>query len=183
MIRLARLALLAYPRTFRRDFGRDYLQTATDLHTHGDHTSMRLAGRLIRDALTTAPTMRWENLMNSSKDSLTVIAAVAAAVGIIIGAPILAIPSLAVLAALVLSARRHGRAIPAEAAAWGQRWYVWLAAAAGLTLVGFAMLLTEGDDGMSTPAWAVWISSWLTAALFAAIGVGLGATRLARSRN
>lgn len=183
MKRLARLTLLAYPRGFRRDFGRDYIQAAADLRTHGDHTSIRLAGRLVGDALTTAPTMRWENLMNSTKLTLTVIVAVAAAFGILIGAPIIALPLLAVLAVLGISARRHNQPIQAQAAAWGARWYLWLAAAAALFLVGFAMLLTEENGGLSTAAWAVWILSWLAAGIVAAVGVGLGVTRLAHNRH
>lgn len=183
MNRIARLTLLAYPRTFRRDLGRDYLQAAADLHTHGDRSSIRLVGRLIGEALTTAPAMRWEHLMKSSKLTLTVIAAVAAAFGILIGAPIIALPLLAIFAALVISARRHDQPIQAQAAAWGARWHLWLAAAAALFLVGFAMLFTEEDGGLSSVAWAVWILSWLAAAVIAAVGLGLGATRLARNRQ
>lgn len=183
MNRLARLTLLAYPRTFRRAHGRDYLQTVADLHTHGKQTSIRLAGRLIGEAFTTAPTMRWEHLMTSSKVTLTVIAAIAAAFGILIGAPIIALPLLAIVAALVISARRHDQPIQTQAAAWGARWYLWLAAAAALFLVGFAMLFTEEDGGLSSIAWAVWILSWLAAAVIAVVGVGLGATRLVRNRN
>ena len=180
---LARLTLLAYPRSFRRSFGPDYLRTVADLHDHGRHSNARVAQRLLSDALTTAPAMRWENLMNSSKLILTVIAAVAAAFGILLGAPFVAFPMLAVFAALALGARRHDQPIATEAANWGRRWYLWLATAGGLFLVGFAMLLTEADGGLSNVAWAVWILSWLAAAIVATVGLGLGATRIINHRR
>ena len=180
---LARLTLLAYPRSFRRSFGPDYLRTVADLRNHGRHNNARVAQRLLTDALTTAPAMRWEHLMNSAKLVLTVIAAVAAAFGILLGAPIVAFPMLAVFAALALGARHHDQPIATEAADWGRRWYLWLATAAGLFLLGFAMLLTEEDGGLSSVAWAVWILSWLAAAIVAAVGLGLGATRVISQRR
>ncbi len=177
MNRLARLTLLAYPRSFRSDFGADYLQAATDLSTHDQHGRLRIAGRLVGDALTTAPNLRWEYLMKPAKLTLTVVAAVAAAFGILLGAPMVAVPAVAIFAVLVIVARRHEQPIAAEAAAWSERWYLWVAVAAGMFLVGFAMLFTEEDGGLSSVAWAVWILSWLAAAVVATVGLGLGATR------
>ena len=180
---LARLTLLAYPRSFRTGFGADYLQTIADLQTFGAHSRLRIAGRLIGDALTTAPTMRWESLMSSAKHILVVLAAVAAAFGVLLGAPFVALPTIAIFAVLVLVARRHDRPIATEAAAWSERWYLWIAVAAGLFLVGLAVVAVDGDGELSTPAWATWILSWLGAAVLAAVGLGLGAFRLVGHRR
>ena len=121
--------------------------------------------------------------MNSNKIVLTVIAAVLAAFGLIVGAPAVAVPLLAIAVTLVILAQRNEQPIAAEAASWGQRWYVWLAVAAGLFLVGFSMLLTADDGELNTVAWAVWLLSWLAAAIVAVVGLGFGATRLVHHRR
>lgn len=183
MNRLARLTLLAYPRAFRRDFGSDYLQAATDLRTYGRHTRRQIAGRLVGDALTTAPAMRWEYLMDSAKLVLALVAAIAAAFGLLLGAPMVALPMLAILALLVIGARRHDQPIATEAVAWSKRWYLWLAAAAAMFFVGLGVLAADGDGELSAPVWATWILSWLAAAVVATVGLGLGATRLVNHRR
>ena len=179
---LARLTLIAYPKDFRQQFGPDYLQAVADLHTHGQRNHIHIASRVLADAVTTAPTMRWENLMNSHKLIITAIAVVAITGGLFLAGPIVALP-LAVVAALVISARRHDRPIATEAATWGQRWYAWLAVAAGLFAIGAAMLFTADDGDLNTAAWAVWILSWLSGAVVAVAGLGLGATRIAQQRR
>lgn len=183
MNRLARLTLLAYPRSFRRDFGADYLQAATDLDTHGQHSRLRVAGRLAGDVLTTATAMRWEHLMKPGKLIVTVVVAVAAAFGLLLGAPMVALPMLAILAVLAISARRHDQPIATEATAWSQRWYLWLAVAAGMFLLGLAVLAADGDGELSSPVWAVWNLTWLAAAVIATVGLGLDATRLVNHRR
>ncbi|MGI9615927.1 MAG: hypothetical protein ACR2QO_23640 [Acidimicrobiales bacterium] len=183
MKRIARLTLLAYPRTFRREFGADYLETVDDLRHHGHHSTARIIHRLFADALTTAPTMRWDNFMNTTKIGLATVVAVGAAFGVLIGAPIVAFPLIALLAVLVLAARRHDRPIAAEAMEWAGYWPRWLAAAAGLFLLGAAMLFTAEDGNLTTIAWATWILSWLAAAIVAVVGLGLGATRLVQHRR
>lgn len=183
MNRLARLTLLAYPRAFQQAFGASYLQAVADLEAHSGRSRLRIAGRLAGEALTTGPAMRWENLMSSAKLILTVIVAIAAAFGVLLGAPFLALPLLAVLGVLVISARRHDQPIAAETLAWGRRWYRWLGVAAALFLLGFAMLLTSEDGELSSVAWTVWILSWLAATVTATVGLGLGATRLVSRRR
>lgn len=183
MNRVARLLLLAYPRSFRREFGREYVQTVADLRHHGGRSSIGLAARLLVDAFLTAPTMRWEHLMNSNKIILPVIAAVVAAFAILIGAPIVAFPLVALFGVLVIAARRHDQPIATEAADWGRRWYAWLITAGMLVLVGLAVLLIDGDGDLSTVAWATWILSWIAAAVVAAVGLGLGALHLRGHRR
>jgi len=181
--RLARLTLLAYPRSFRRDFGVDYVQAATDLDTHGQHSRLRVAGRLAGDVLTTATAMRWEQLVKPGKLIVAVVVAVAAAFGLLLGAPSVALPLLAILAALVISARRHDQPIATQATAWSQRWYLWLAVAAAMFALGLTALAVDGDDELSAPVWAIWVLSWLAAAVIATVGLGLGATRLVNHRR
>lgn len=183
MNRLARLALLAYPRSFRREFGREYLQTIADLRNHGGQSSVGLAARLLIDASLTAPAMRWEHLMNSSKIILPVIAAVVAAFAILIGAPIAAFPLVAFVGVLAIAAHRHDQPIATEAADWGRLWYAWLIGAGILVLAGFAVLLTVGDSDLSNIAWATWILSWVAAAVAALVGLGLGAMHLRNHRR
>ena len=186
MNRIARLTLLAYPPAFRRAFGSSYLQCVADLEAHSGRSRLRIAGRLLGEALTTAPTMRWKNRMSTSKLILTVIVTIAAAFGVLLGAPIIALPLLAVLGLLVIGARRHDRPIAVEAAAWRRRWSRWLGVAALLCVIGLAMLLTSEDSEdseLSSVAWAVWILSWLAAVITVAVGLGFGATRFVSQRR
>lgn len=183
MNRLARLTLLAYPKPFRHAFGDDYLQTVEDLRAHGGHSAGRITARLLSDAVLTAPPMRWEHSMNTARTLLLVIAAVGAAFGIIIGAPFVAFPVIAILGALVIAANRHDRPIATEAYHWAVRWYAWLIAAGGLFLLGLLTLTTAPDGDLTTIAWATWLLSWIAAGVVAVIGVALGATHLAQHRR
>ena len=177
MTRLARATLLAYPRSFRDQFGADYLQAAADLRRHAHHSQLRVAWRLVGDAATTAPALRWEESMRSTKTVAAVALLIAGAVGLLLGGPLLAIALLVVAVSLALSAARHERPIAVEAQAWGRRWYLWLAAAGGLLGLGVAALLTSSDDELSSPAWLVWFFSWTSAGVVAAVGVALGVHR------
>ena len=183
MSRLARLTLLAYPRSFRRDFGADYLRTAADLQRYGTTGRARLAIRLVLDAATTAPAMRWETTMLRTKTTLIVAVGLAAAFSVLIGAPILALPLVAAFVALVLAARFHDRPIATEAAELARWWHVWIAAGVGCLLLGGSMLVTADDGNLGSVAWTTWIVSWLSAAVFAAIGLGLAAMRFLAHRH
>lgn len=183
MSRLARLTLLAYPRSFRHDYGAAYLQTARDLQSDPTTDNRRLATRLVLDAATTAPAMRWEYLMTTKKIGLTVAVGIGAAFGLLIGAPFLALPLIAAFVALVLAARFHDRPIVREDTDLARWWYVWVAAGAGCFLLGLAMLVTSEDGDLGSIAWTTWIVSWLSASVFAAIGLGLGAARFLARRH
>jgi hypothetical protein len=180
--RLARITLYAYPRSFRDRFGAEYVQTIADLRRHDGHRSVRTA-RLLMDALVTAPAMRWECLMNTTRVVLPVVTAVAAAAAVVIGAPFVALPLLVILAALVVAARRHDQPLAVETSRWAGRWVRWLVAGAGLFLLGLTVLAVDGDDELSTVAWAIWLLSWIAGGVVAAVGVGLGATRLLGQRR
>ncbi len=183
MNRVARLGLLAYPKSFRRQYGAEWTRTVTDLRTHGGLGRIRLVARVAADVLVTAPRMRWENLMKSSRLVLTVIVAVAAACAALFVAPFAALPLIVIGAVLYVQATRHDRPVAAETYRWARRWYLWLAVAAGLFLVGFSMLVTSEDGALGTAAWATWVLSWLAAAIAAAVGVSLGAARDAQLRR
>ena len=73
---LLRVALLAYPRSFRRRYGAEWTRTIADMRTHSHHSATRVGGTVVAEALTTAIRMRWENLMKTTKTLLTVIAAI-----------------------------------------------------------------------------------------------------------
>lgn len=60
----------------------------------------------------------------------------------------------------------------------GQTWWVWLVAALLGVGVGFLALLLDPQDFESSLLWAVWILSWLAAALMALIGVGILVVRI-----
>lgn len=107
MKRVARLALLACPRPFRRDFGDQYLQLVDDLRNHRGHGRGRVLAGLLTDTCVTAPAMRWEHLMNSTKNDLTIVVAVVAAAAMLVVAPFSAIPLALIAMLLVLAARRH----------------------------------------------------------------------------
>lgn len=121
--------------------------------------------------------------MRSTKLIAIVIVTVLVGFGLVVGGPLVAVPLLAVLAVLAYRARRHNQSIATEAAEWGRHWYLWLAVAAIMFLVGSAMLFTANDGELSTAAWATFILSWLAAAIVAAIGLSLGATRLINHRR
>jgi hypothetical protein len=120
--------------------------------------------------------------MTSTKSVVIVVVAVATAFGILV-TPFLVIPLIPVVAVLALAARRHDHSIGDEAVRWSHRWYLWVAAAAIAFVVGSAMLVTADDGDLSTAAWATFLVSWLTAAISATIGVGLGVTHFVNHRR
>lgn len=183
MNRLVRIALLAYPREFRRRYGNEWARTIRDMRVHRGLSRGRVAGRVLADVIATAPRMRWETMMGTAKTALTILALLVVAVGLVIGSPAVAVPVIGIAALAVIRSSRHDRPIAAELTAWSARWYAWLAAGAGLFVVGFGALLTEEDGGLTEVAWATWILSWLAGAIIGVIGLGLGVVRLAKHRT
>lgn len=183
MNRLARLVLMAYPRSFRREFGTEWCRAVRDMRIHGGHGRARIARRVLGDALITAPRMRWENLMGTSKTALLIVAVIAGAAALMIGSPSVFVLLVAVAAIFAILARRHDRPIAAELTAWSERWYYWIALGALLFAVGFGALLTSEDNELSSAAWATWILSWLSGAVVAALGLALGVSRLLGRRR
>lgn len=180
---LTRIALLAYPRSFRDGYGTEWIRTVRDLRVHGGLSTAQLTSQVMVDVLRTAPRMRWESLMKSGKTLLTIMAVVAGAAGLVIGSSAVAVPVVALAAIVAIQAARHDQPIAAELNSMSARWYLWLAAGAAFFLVGFGALLTEVDGGLTTVAWATWMLSWLTGAIVGVVGLGLGANRAIAKRR
>ena len=174
---LVRVALLAYPRSFRRHYGAEWTRTIADMRTHSHHSSVRVAGTVVAEAFTTALHMRWENLMKPTKTVLTVIAATIALAALAIGSEAIAVLAVAIVALAGLQFAGKDRPITPTDPSITRRWYFWMTGAAGAFLLGLGVLAIDGDD-LTSAGWATWMLSWATAAVLAVIGLGLGATRL-----
>ena len=88
---LVRVALLAYPRSFRRHYGTEWARTIADMRTHSHHSALRIGGTVVAEAFTTAIHMRWENLMRPTKTVLTVIAATITLAALMVGSEAIAV--------------------------------------------------------------------------------------------
>ena len=184
MTLLARIALLAYPRSFRREYGTEWARTLSDMRTHSGHSALRVGGTVIAEAFTTAVRMRWENLMKPTKATLTVIAAVIAAAALVVGSAAIAILVVAIVVLIGLQFAGKDRPITPTDPSLTRRWYLGPAAAAGAFLVGLGVVvIAEEDGGLSEVAWATWMLSWASAAVLGLIGVSLAAIRLAATRR
>ena len=183
MIRFARLVLLAYPRSFRREFGDEWLRTVDDLRTHDGRSGLAVVGRVMADTCLTAPRLRWESSMPTLKSTFVVLGVVLLLFGLVLGAGVIVFPVAVVLAVLFAASTSHDRPVAAEAVAWGRHWYAWMIGAAACFLLGGSMLFTSADGELSSIAWPVWILSWLAAATLAVIGLGLGITRFVYQRR
>lgn len=87
---LARMVLLAYPRSFRQDYGAEWTRTVNDLRVHRGLGTARIFARVLVDAFATAPRMRWENLVGPTKTILQIVAVIAGVLGLLIGSPAVA---------------------------------------------------------------------------------------------
>ena len=180
---LVRVALLAYPRQFRRHYGTEWTRTVTDMQIHGRRSSTRVAATVVAEMVTTAVRMRWEHLMPSARIALSVIAAVVALAALVVGSPAIAVFVVALAALVALQFAGRDRPIAPTDPSITRRWWTWLATSAVAFLVGLGVVAIDGDDDLSSAAWATWMISWFAAVVLAAIGLGLGATRLVLTRR
>jgi hypothetical protein len=174
---LLRAALLAYPRSFRRNYGDEWTRTIADMCTHSHFSALRVGGTVVTEAFTTAIHMRWENLMKPTKTLLTVIAATIALAALVVGSEAIAVLVVAIVVLVGLQFAGKDRPITPTDPSMTRRWYLWIAGAAGAFLLGLGVLAIDGDD-LTSAGWATWMLSWATASVLALIGTGLGATRL-----
>lgn len=179
---LLRVALLAYPRSFRREYGTEWARTVNDMRTQSHHSVLRVGGTVVAEAFTTAIHMRWENLMKPTKTLLTVIAATIALAALVMGSEAIAVVVVAIVVLVGLQFAGEDRPITPTDPSMTRRWYLWMAGAAGAFLLGLAVLAIDGDD-LTSAGWATWMLSWAAAAILALIGTGLGATRLLTHRH
>ena len=181
--RLYRMVLFAYPAPFRRRYGAEMTRTVRDLRRHRGTGRLALWARIGADVVTTAPRMRWENLMSKpttiSLTALLAVAVLAAAVG----SPLLLLLVAAVVAVLVVLSRRSGRSRPAVAGpASTAGWYRWVGAGAASFAIGAAVLVVDGDE-LSEPVWLAWAASWVLGSVLVLFGLVLVSTRLVEGRQ
>jgi len=174
---LVRVALLAYPRSFRHQYGAEWTRTIADMHTHSHHSALRVGGTVVTEAFTTAVHMRWENLMKPTKTALTVIAATITLAALVVESEAIAILAIAIVVLVGLQFAGKDRPITPTDPSMTRRWYFWMAGAACAFLLGLGVLAVDGDD-LTSAGWATWMLSWAAAAVLGVIGLGLGATRL-----
>ena len=177
---VVRLALLAYPPSFRREVGAEWARTWRDLRTHGGRGTVGLLVAIVGEVLVTAPRLRWRALGDPAQGILVVAAGTVGLVAVVLGSPAVL---LLVAAAVVLAALQGAGSDRPVAATAPRRWGRWLGAAAGAFLVGLAVLAIDGDDDLSSAAWAAWMLSWSAAIVLALIGLGLAAVRLVAPRH
>lgn len=174
-----RVALLAYPRSFRREYGTEWARTIADMRNHNHNSALRVGGTVVAEAFTTAVHMRWDNLMKPTKTLLTVIAATIALAALVMGSEAIAVLVVAIVVLVGLQFAGKDRPITPTDPSITRGWYFWMAGAAGAFLLGLGVLaIAEEDGGLSEAAWAIWMLSWAAAAVLAVIGLGLGATRV-----
>lgn len=180
---LVRAALWAYPREFRRHYGAEWTRTVNDLAVHGGPGNARVVAMVLAEAATVGVRMRWETLMPAARTTLTVIAVVIALAALVVGSPAIAVLAVALVAGAALQLAGRDRPIAPTAPRVTRRWWTWLAAGAIAFLVGLVAVAVDGDDDLSTGAWATWLISWATATVLAVIGISLAATRLILTRR
>jgi hypothetical protein len=165
-VRLYRLVLLAYPASFRREYGTEMEQLLLDQHRHGGPAAGRIVIREILDAVRTAPRLRWETPMNR-----VVIIAVAAAVAIaslLAGGALALIPIAAtVVAAWFLSGRSLQPIAPARSS---RRWLSWLLAGGVSIAIGVAIPQIDGGE-LNSVWWSVMAITVVGGIVMAVIGV------------
>jgi hypothetical protein len=180
---LLRVALLAYPRQFRRHYGTEWARTLVDLHVHSGHSTPRVAVTVVGEVFTTAVRMRWENLMATTKRALMVIIGALALVALMMGSTAIILLIGALVALIGLQVAGKDRPIAADKSLTTDRWYLWLAGAAVAVAVGFGALATSTDGELNSAQWATWMISWAGAAVLGVIGLSLGARRLITNRT
>ncbi len=182
---LGRLALLAFPRSFRREFGEDYLQTVADLRRHSGVGGRPLALRIAFDVLRTAPAMRMETAMSKSNFKPIALTAVLAIglFAVVAGSPAFGLAvgaAFGLLVLLALFARAGNRPIVAEHR-HAAHWYGWVAAGACSFALGFGVLAVDGPE-LSSVGWTVTMLSWATGVVLVVFGLVLVIGRLLNER-
>lgn len=180
---LLKVALLAYPPQFRRRFGTEWTRAMHDRRVHGNQSAGRLAATVVTDVFLNAPPMRWETLTTPSRALLSIAAITVALAALAVGSPAIGILLIALIVVFALQAVGAKRPIAGADLVLVQRWYLWLAAAAGSFLVGLVVVIIDNADDLTTVGWATWLLTWSAAVVLAITGLALGATRLVLQRR
>jgi hypothetical protein len=174
------LLLWAYPPSFRRQFGRDWIQGIRDLRVHMGMSGPGYVLRVLLDLLSTAPRLRWERLMPAPRILLAAAFATLTMFALAVGSPTLTLAFVGLVGLLVVIGSGHSRPIAVGEQRVSDRWYLWLVAAVGLGLLGLLVLMFAFTE----IGWLVWMLSWSAAVVTAGIGLVLGAMNLvARHRG
>lgn len=179
--RVDRLVLLAYPRSFRHDYGDEITRTLDDLRVHHDVRGWRLGLRIGRDVVATAPRLRLESLMSRNRVLVVVGVLTAVVVAGFAGTPIFLLAAAAVVAWIVVGARRHDRPITGDDPRLG-RWSSWAVGGVISIGIGAAVAASAGGDELSEPIWAIWALTWFTGIVLLGVAFVLGVARLAQRR-
>ena len=171
----ARLVLLAYPRSFRREFGEDLVQSIADMRRHGGLSRFGVFGRVGIDVVRTAPRMRLESLMKNHKPLAVAAVLSVGLFAALVGSPSFYLMIVCIAAVLVIVARTGDRPITGDPA-HGAHWYRWLGAGAVSFAVGVGAAVIDGPD-FSEAGWTIWAFSWAVAIVLAVYGLVLASTR------
>ncbi len=175
----ARLVLLAYPRSFRTEYGDALLQSISDMRRYGGISRAHLFARVANDVVRTALRMRLELFMTRYKPlaiaGLLTVGIFAAMVGSSMF-PVLIASALALLVLLLVRTDEGPIVVNAPPLS---HWYRWIIAGAAMFAVGMASAIVDGPD-FSSAGWAVWILSWVCAAVLVGFGIALAATKAIR---
>ena len=173
------LLLWVYPPSFRRQFGRDWIRGIRDLRAHMGLSGPRYVLRVLIDLLSTAPRLRWERLMPTTRILLAAAFATLTMFALAVGSPAVTLAFVGLVGVLVVMASGQSRPIAGGEQRVSDRWYLWLVAAAGLGLLGLLVLMFA----LTEIGWLVWMVSWSAAVVTAGIGLVLGAMNLVARRQ
>jgi hypothetical protein len=177
---LQRLMLLAYPRSFRDQYGEEMLRTLRDLRRHGGMSRPRLALQVARDVVVTAPRLRIEALLTRTKVIAILSLAALAATLFIAGTSRFLLLILVPLALLAIVIHHHDR--PITSGVQPAHWWRW--GASGAALLG-TLIVAEGAGPDFD--WFPWLGLWFLALMglaLLAIGLVLGVVHaIARVRH
>lgn len=171
--RLRRIVLLAYPASFRRDYGAEVLRCIEDLHRHDGIGRGRLALLVSLDVLLTAPRMRMETLMTRMIAFTLTVSAVLLASLLISPIALTAVPVLVVL--MALGVRRDLPLAADDPRRARSRAFIFRGVAA--LAIAAALLLVNGGGELSEPLWAIWALSFLTGVSLVVMGLVLRFTQ------
>ena len=175
-MRIYRLLLRLYPRSFREEYGADMeALTARQLR---DENTARVLGRTALDLALTIPARHLEARMHRpSAPTLVVVYAVAGASLTVAGGPF-GFAGGAVLAGLALVTWRRNRPVAPLADA---RW--WKLLFAGVALLGALVVTTSVAGELPNAGWYVAVAAGLAAFGLIAAGIVLGLARRTGTRT
>ena len=163
-MKLYRLLLHAYPRTFRREYGDDMVALVqTQLR---EERAARVVGRTVLDLALTIPTRHLETHMNaSSGTALIVILVAVGGLLAVLGNPIGVVAALVLFALAGLAWRRNRPVVEAGDGRW------WKLLLSGVGLLGTLVVVTTITGELPSGWWEVAMLTILVS--FGLMGTGI----------